>query len=332
MSCACLAALIKALQPPWGLLPPINLPPIMAQLGTAAPGFASLTAGASASASLSALAKLSLPALPIPGATLAAMAGLAATAGQLQSGLGINVFSASAHAQISALMGLFNLLPFDALTLPDIGPLGSLCSTLLMVKASLGINLLAPGAAVALQASLNAMASAAVAVAIPGPTLGLLASYSAVANLAAAAGVGMNFGALGASLSAVASLQIPALSVSPLGLGKLLQYLAALAACKNLFGINPFAVGMTAQLGLALAPLQALASVTMSESLSAAAGAAMAAGSINLNANFSAIAKADLSALIGLKLPSLAPLSMVAAIAGPARGSTPCGGSCPIGI
>lgn len=333
MSCSCLSALLAALQPPWGLLPPINLPPIMAQLGTAAPGFSGLSALASASAraQLSAALALNLPPLPIPPLKLAAAATLAATAGQLKA-LGINIFSPSAGAQISALINLFGLLPFPQIPLPDIGPLASVCSTLLMVKASLGIDLMAPGAAVALQASLDAMASATAHLGLPSAgSLSVLAQYSAVASLAAACGVGLDFGAMLPKLSLVASLQIPGLPPG-LNLAALLHLLAALLAAKNLFGINPLAIGVTAKLGLALEPLKLLASVKMSESLMAAAGAAAGLGSINLSANFSAIASANLSAFASLKLPNLAPLSLVAAVSTQARGMSSCGSGCPISL
>lgn len=333
MSCSCLNALLAALQPPWGLLPDLKLPPIIAHLGTAGHGLSTLSAMASASAcaQLSAALALSLPPLPIPPVTLAAAAGLVATAGQLKSGLGIDIFSASASAQISAMLDLFGLIPFP--TLPNVAPFSMLCSTLLMVKASLGVDLLMPSAAVSLQASLNAMATLAASLNLGAPAghLALLAQYSVVANLSAALGVGLDFHAMMAKLQLVANLKVGGV---PGGLGGLLQFLAALLAAKKLFGFSPFTLDASAKLALALEPLKLLANVTMSESLMAAAGHAGAMGGINFSANFSAIAKvsANMALMANLKLPSLAPVSLVAAVSAQARGMSSCSSSCPIGI
>ena len=334
MSCSCLDALLAAIKPPWGILPDLKIPPIIAQLqgmGAGMSAAASLSANASAHAELSALLKLGLPALPIPPFKMAQMAGIAATAGQLNSGLGINIFDANASAKISALLSLFiNLPPLD---LPKIEPLGSLCSTLLMVKASLGVDLLAPGAAIALKASLSAMAkaTATATLGLPGGSMSVLASYSMMASLAASAGVGLDFGGLAAKLSLVADLNIAGPGWSPMGL---LQYLAALAAALKMFGFNPFTIDASAKLALAFKPLSLLADVHADASAVAAASMAQAAGGINLalSASFAAMATANFSALLALKLPDLAPLSLVAGVAAQARGSSACGSGCPISI
>jgi hypothetical protein len=325
MSCTCLAALLNALKPPWGELPPLTLPPALLQLSAMAGGLAgaSAMANASVAAQLSAIAGLGLPALPIKVGMLAQISATATAVGQIKA-IGIDPFGPNASAQLSLLFAGFNLAPG---AIPSVGPLGPLFAIMAVMKASLGINLLAAGAAASLQASLNAMVSAAASLKVGLPALSLIASYSALAKAAVALGVGADFGAMAGRLTALLSLQIPAFR--PGLLAQLLSFLATRANAISALGFDPFAVGMSAKLSAALAPLNLLASLKLSENLAAAAALGSAVGSANLSANFSAMASANLSALASLKLPNLAPAMMLSVVIGQARNSSACSSSCP---
>jgi hypothetical protein len=324
MSCTCLAALLNALKPPWGELPALTLPPAVLQLSAMAGGLAgaSAMANASVAAQLSAIAGLGLPALPISAGMLAQIAATATAAAQIKANLGIDPFGPNASAQLSLLFAGFNPGP-----LPSVGPLGPLFAIMAVMKASLGINLLAAGAAASLQASLNAMVSAAASLKVGLPALSLIASYSALAKAAASLGVGADFGAMAGRLQLLLSLQLPA--IKPGLLAQLLSFLATRANAISALGFDPFAVGMSARLSAALAPLNLLASLKLSENLAAAAALGSAVNSANLTANFSAMASANLSALASIKLPNLAPAMLLSAVIGQARNSSACSSSCP---
>ena len=197
-----------------------------------------------------------------------------------------------------------------------------------VMKASLGINLLAAGAAASLQASLNAMVSAAASFKVGLPALSLIASYSALAKAAASLPAwGADFGAMAGRLQLLLSLQLPA--IKPGLLAQLLSFLATRANATSALGFDPFAVGMSARLSAALAPLNLLASLKLSENLAAAAALGSAVNSALLSANFSAMASANLSALASIKLPNLAPAMLLSAVIGQARNSSACSSSCP---
>ncbi len=161
---------------------------------------------------------------------------------------------------------------------------------------------------------------------------GLVARANAYASLSAAAtafGGPMN---LLPSLRLIASLRLPTLPASHLNLLALLAALLGLRANLTALGLNVSAsANLTANLRLALQPLLALPPLN----LVTPPAYPMALPTLNASfmASANAIASLNLNAALALRLPNLAPLTLMAALTangGLGRASA-CGSSCPVG-
>jgi hypothetical protein len=301
MGCLCSKDVVKLNAMATLALPPIPMPPIVAQLALAlAP-----PAPPPISAQLS--LALGIPPLSVnAAATLAAVASAAIGA----QAMGIPLLSAKASAQLAATIGSINLnlpllAPLLGLNVQAMLNLSMLASVVAGLKAQLGINLAAPGALGMLQAKLAASASLA------APAM----SMSLTAALAAALGINLAVpGAvpsLTAALAVVATLQLPPLTLPPLQLAKLIGILAATASIKAALGVNLMLPGAVATLNaiLAVLPLSAMANLTLAASIappvvalkaSAAATAALVLPPLSLPMLASISATASLVAQLGI--------------------------------
>jgi len=333
MSCICLPNLknlIAALLPLGGLAT-LRLPAIMETLNAHVASH-----GAPAASSFNARLALSLPALPLSLNMIAQISATATAAAQLRAALGFNPSAGSAgtsglglavsslNFNISGLLPLLPLLP----ALPALTRLSLALSTMAALRANFGIDLLAPGAALRINALFGLPGAA-----LPAPRLNMaaVARAQAYASLSAAATAFGGPALLLPSLRLMASLRLPTLPAQHLNLLALLAALLGLRA--NLtalgLGVNLSASAM-ASLRLALRPMLTLpaldirmpASVTPLPSLNA-----------SFMASAQAIAALNLSAALGLRLPSLAPLTLLANVtmAGSLGRASACSSSCPVG-
>ncbi|MDB6125055.1 MAG: hypothetical protein JWQ71_4048 [Pedosphaera sp.] len=302
-----------------------SIPPIVLTLsetaGALGPASSCLNANANMSAKLSLLA--GLPPLPIPALQLAALAALPPMTALIQSKMGFNPLlpmSAAVTAKLNMTFSLLNGLVLPPISIGPLLQLGTTLSTIATLKAALGINLLAPNASIALQAALNATANLALPLSLAALTNA--SHYAMLASLAASMGISLagGLGPLAASLSLAAAVSLPALTFNPT---ELLAVISALALIRGLLRIDPFAADFSAKLNLGLAPLGALA-VTIPVTLGAAAASGMLLGLLLpcLSMNLQAMAGINCSALIGIPLPNLGPLTLAASLmAGAKTGS-----------
>jgi hypothetical protein len=341
MGCVCAATirdLLRALLA--AQIPPIKLPTLASatlELSSMAGGLGA--ARMAASGSLSVLARLNLPALPLPSVKLAQLASVAPTLALARQAFGVNVLAPNASAQLALAFDSINLLQIPPLPSVPVGPLlqvSGLVSMVMSIRATFGIDLLAPGAGVQLQAALNAMASLSLPT-IPAP----VAQISMVAAIAAALGIdlaGPNAAArLSAALSMLATLRLPKLTIPLLPLAELLALLAALANIQAGLGVNPLGFGASAAISARLAPLGALSpSLPLSLGATAAAGAAASSASALMALDMRLVPSLALALrlpALALPLPDLGPLALAAqlALGTGAHASSPCS-SCPFSL
>jgi hypothetical protein len=337
MNCACLKHLTSLrVGLPQVTLPPI--PPIVMALSETVGGLGpaqsclSLNANANLSARLSLLA--SLPPLPIPPMQLALMAALPPMAAHIQSTMRINPLCPLPPHVSARLDMTFSMLNGLALTPLVIGPLlqlGCTLSTIASVKAMLGVNLLAPNAAVHLNAALSAVANLALPINLQALTTA--SHYALLASVAGSLGVNLaaGIGPLAAALNVAVAVRLPSLGFNPALLTELLAALAALAMIRNTLRIDPFHADFSTRLSASLAPLALLAAVNVPASLTSAAATGMLLAPLIpcLSMNFQAMAAMNFSPLIGIPLPNLGPLSLVASLMAGSRTGA-CASGCPI--
>lgn len=335
MSCVCvsrLADLLKALLN--SLLPLANLqipaPPAISLL-------AALSAAPPPSASLNASLRLvaGLPALSLSQAAVAQIGATMTAAAQINSALGINLFAPGAAARLAIAVQPLSLAAprlgvlLGQIPAAQLAPLSLTLSTIVAVRAAFGVNLLAPGAAMQL--------SAAFAAGLPGfPAMSpaVAQQISAYATLAFAANVAGGVNNLMPALNVMAQLQLPALAIDLGSLAGLAALVNLAASLQSALQLSPVTIDLSAQVQAALAPLAALPPLSLPP-LSGDMPALPPGFSMSLPgfaASAQALASMNLSALVNLSLPPLAPLSLVASIAGNAGLATtsPCG-ACPVG-
>lgn len=332
MSCICLNKLLALLE---GLLPVaslrIDVPPVMARLSASIGNLPP----ASGALNLQAALRLGLPPLPLSLNMVEQISAAATASSQLATLLGIDLCAPGGPTQLGITISSLHInlpkllplpLPFTT-NLPGALRLSLALSTIASVRARLGVDLLAPGALAQLKLAL----SAALGAPISPISLRLMARISAYAKLVAAAQLFGGAHRLLPALNLLAQLRLPTLN---LGLGPL----ASLAAFGGLgmniravLGLNPAAVGFDAQLRLALQPLWALSSLSLSASFGAPT--AWPALSANFAADVHALLGLNLGALGGLRLPNLPPLSLVAGLAGIGglASTSSCSATCPVG-
>lgn len=327
MTCFCsakagsLLASLRLVPPTLGLVPPIS-----ANLGLA------MSAATGMNLALSAAVNLGVPAAVI--ANLTAMASLSAAT---KAAMGVSLTAAlpipSMRAQLLATINSFNansgaftpqLGPLISLQ-ADLAGLANLAGLLLGLKATLGIDLRAPGAIVALQAWLQA----------PAPSLAVSAQVSAISSLMATLGLKADaHGALAAGAMAAVAAQLTA-GLPALGNLNLLALLAGLLpmldAIKLALGVDLRAPNSVVALraALSLLPLSALAQLS----------ATIAVPTPSLNASLAATANAaaplDLSAVAAANLSGVAPIAMalqVTALGGLGLPAGECGQPCPLAL
>ncbi len=267
---------------------------------------------------LRAALRLGLPPLPIPLPQLELIAASATALGQLSLGLGIDLLAPNGPSQLaltlrSLHLNLPRLLPLPiGLTadLPATLSLSMALSTIASVRAGFGIDLLSPGAGLALKLAL------APTLALPLPTASqrpLALRLAAYAKLALAAQAFGGVGRLLPALQLLARLQLPTIGV---GLGPLAALSLRLGLRSQLvaLGLDLHAPNLALRLNAALRPLWALPPLGLS--LSAAAGAVTWPSLLPRFAlDAQALAGLNLRLAARLPLPNLAPFSMVASIA-----------------
>jgi hypothetical protein len=229
-----------------------------------------------------------------------------------------------------------------------------LAAAIANINAAFGVNLMLPGAMVALQAKLDAMAtlSASLMAGSPmmTPALGnlmqLAAAASATARMQASIMSSVAMAGLAASLKLMAQIQLPTMAVSSMDLGTIVNMLMALTGIQSTFGVNMLSVNAALRLQAAIQglPLAAIAQLKISESLMAMATLGTALSPLkpllgmSLTASATASIAASLQAMAAIRLPGLAPISLMATLVAqmnglgfPALASSACSPSCPVG-
>jgi len=321
MTCLCLPrlrALVGHLVPTASLR--VALPPAVASLNAA---LSALPPGAGAGGlSLQAAMRLGLPPLPQPSVQIEQIAASATAVQQLAIGFGIDPLAAGGPSRlVLALRSLRLHLP--QVPLPPVFSLGmrgamSLAlalSTIARVRAMFGIDLLAPGAALALKAALAAS--------VPPPPMApvLALRIAAYAKLAAAAQAFGGVGRLMPALQMLARLELPSLDAGVGPLAMLSLFLGLQASIRSTLGLDPSAPDLQLRLAAALRPLAALPPIAIGAALSTAAPMPSLPSSFALDAQ--AIAGLGLGALASLRLPNLAPLSLAASVSAAAGLASP---------
>ncbi|KQP35426.1 hypothetical protein [Pseudorhodoferax sp. Leaf274] len=326
MTCFCsarlgsLVASLTLLPPTLHLVPPLPPSLLAVAAGPALGGFgpmpaaqaaltANLTAMASLSASLQAAMGMRLTAAMAPAVQASLQASLAATVQSFQAAGSMLALQAGPLANVT--LGLTGLTQLAALVLS--------------VQAAFGIDLRASGALLALQARLDASASAAVQV-------------SAVAAAMAALGLRMDAqGALAANASATALASmvasLPSLSLNLPALLQLSGLVSMVATVQAGLGVNLLAMNAMASLKAALSGLPLAALANLNVTAKAAATAALAAPVPPVPAvppvalNLQAVASANLA--------GVPPLAMLLALSANAKLGLPagsCGQPCPLAL
>jgi hypothetical protein len=306
-------------------LPAIALELPAIDLGLDIGGLGSASILANASAELSAMLDLGLPAFPLSASLLMQLTATANATAHIKAALGIDLFSANASAQLGALgasinanlsAGLAAAFGLDFSMLLKIGAIASLVAS---IEASLGINLALPGAMAALEASLAVMAELSLSA---SAGLTNVASFAAAANLAASLGIDLSAGAgfggaFGGAVELLASLELPSLDFDVALVASLVVALSAVANIKAVFGVDAFSAGAMLALEATIGglPLDLLAKLSLSAKLKAVASAGAQLGPLVPMLGIDLSAMASLSASADLALPNLGPLSLVASLA-----------------
>jgi hypothetical protein len=278
----------------------------------------------------------SLPPLPIHLSLVAKLAANLAAMEQINLALGTNITSSTSASQLrlsiqSLSLHLKMLMPMVQIPphqLAAVLNLGSTLASISQFRTSFGIDLLAPTVAVQLRAALQArLVAQGQAGSISASTAAQLAAYSQLAAAAQAAGGLPN---LIPTLRLMANLQLPMPSLLLMNQISTIMALQQMSLqIQSVLGLNPLSVNLAMMLRERLQPL------SLVESLSASAGAASGGASpisATLAAQISALARMNLRALIGLKIPSLAPLQLLAQFATsfPVTSTSACGPNCPV--
>jgi hypothetical protein len=320
MTCLCLPrlqALIGQLAPVATLhvALPATLPGLAASLALAAPA-------AGAGASLQAALQLALPPLPLPAFAIDQICATATAAIQLALHLGIDLAHPQGPAQLALSLGslqllLPRLLPLLAMLRVDLAgalQLSMALSLIATARTTLGIDLLAPGAALALKLALAARLAVAVpALTLPAPPA-LVLRVAAYARLAEAASAFGGIGRLIPALQLIARLQLPVLGLPVPALAALSLAIGLRAGIASTLGLDVALPGLALRLQAALQPLWALSATAALATGGAPASLPTLGVGFALDAQ--ALASLGLGALAGLRLPDLGPLSLFASVAG----------------
>ncbi|QEG01467.1 hypothetical protein Mal15_55430 [Stieleria maiorica] len=322
----------------------IQVPPVAIQMPPLPAGAAGLAAAAGIAAAVNVTAEMAASgaldavlSAELPPFSLEAVLAMESMA-QVGASLGIEMTSPSAAMDLSLAAGALNIA---APALGDLGgalgaamePLGGLPMALginAAIESSLGIDMAAPGAAAALEASLAAALEASLAM---SGTLGLSAAGGgsfamelalAARALNAALALGFNPAAPGefaAALEMAGGLEVPPLAMSAGEMGEVSAGLSDFGLVSGAMGGQPMEMALPAmEAGAAAlaANLEAAvdASAAMAAELTGGAG-----GSAELAAAMSAAAEAPMPAAPALSamemggLPSMGDLSVAATMA-----------------
>lgn len=310
-----------------GTLP---LPPSIGQLNA----YASTLASPPSTLAFNSKLALSLPPLPVSFHLVEQISATATAMETLHAGLGVSPLApggASTLAlaitplkfNLAALMPLLPRLPL----LPSLTSLSLALSCVAMLRARLGIDLLAP------KVALNVNAALGLPGANPAAPLSPLAAQAAArarayAKLSAAAAIFGGPPKLLPSLRLAAQIRLPQIPGN-MNLLALLAALNGLRANLAALGITHLSAAAIADLRVQLRPLTLLPPLALNLNSLASPGALPM-----LDANFmlsaQAIAALKLSAVANLQLPNLAPLSLLANVSAVGLSSPAACSSCPM--
>jgi hypothetical protein len=261
-----------------------------------------------------------LPPLPFPAAQLDRLCATATAVAQIGAALGINLLQPGAGARLAGSLASLRL-SWPRL-MPQLAPLSAnLAATVQLATALsvigqartlLGLDLLAPGAALQLQ-----LALAVPAVAMP-PAAGLppvlQARVAAYARLGQAASLLGGVNRLLPALEVLARLQLPALSLPAAALGTLSLLLSLRQNLGAVLGLAPQAGDFALRLQARLQPLWALAALKLpAPGLSAPPLPAWPGA--GFEATLSTLAALPLAAVAQLKWPELGAPGLMAGVA-----------------
>jgi hypothetical protein len=346
MSCICfrnLTDLLKSLIPvvQLNLKIPLVVPKIAAitealTAGGAAPAPASMM---SADAALT--LALSLPRLPISLHLVQQITATLQAAEQIAATFGLDSYSQAAMSQLQLTINTLAInlslsLPKFAFDTPKLLAALDLSSTMAAAarfQAMFGIDLYAPTAAAQIRARLRACIKLGdTAAAAPAMmTAAMSANLAAYAQLAAALQMTGGLMNLLPKLNLLASIKFPQISLKLFNdMATVMALQQSMMNLQTMFSLNPLDMNLALALKAQLQPLLFLETFELDGDF----GSAAAPGSwfpVDLSVQASLIAQMNLSALLALKLPSLAPLSLAAQfVAGSnAMQTSSCDPSCP---
>jgi len=264
--------------------------------------------------------QLALPPLPLSPFAIEQISATASAASQLALHLGIDLLHADGPARLALMLGslrfaLPGLLPLLATLRVDLVaamPLSLALSTIARARTALGIDLLAPNAALALKLALAARFGAPALPALPAPPA-ITVRVAAYAKLALAASAFGGVGRLLPALQLIASIRLPSLGLPLPGLAALSLLIGLREALQATLGLDATLPDLQMRLQMALRPLWSLSAL-------ATPGTGSPLPLPALSARFAldaqALAGLGLGALAGLRLPDFGPLSLFASVAG----------------
>ena len=317
---------------PLGNLGTIPLPASLAQLNAHT---SSLSGPAASNLSFNPKLALSLPPLPISLNLVEQISATATAVEALTANLGFSPLAPGGASQLAlaitplklSLAALLPLLPL----MPNLASLTSLSLALRCVatlRATLGVDLLLPKVALNVNAALGLPGA-------PAAPLSPVAMHAATramayAKLSAAMAILGGPPHLLPMLRLAAQIRLPQMPGN-LNLLALLAALLGLRANLLALGFSNFSLAAIADLRLQLKPLLTLPPLALNLT-----GLGGASALPTLNANFmlsaQAIAGLNLAAIANLKLPNLAPLTLIASVAAGGGLSSPAAcSSCPVG-
>jgi len=271
--------------------------------------------------------QLGLPPLPLPPLVIEQIAATATSVSQLALHLGIDLMHADGLARLSLSLGsLRALLPSLASLLAtlrvDLAGAMRLSLGLSLVataRTALGIDLLAPNATLALKLALAARLGAPAP--LPAMAPALLARVSAYARLAAAATAFGGIDRLVPALGLVARLQLPNLALPVPALASLSLLVGLRDALTTTPGLDATLPGLQLRLQAAIRPLWSLSALVVAAG--PVGGLALPPLGVRFALDAQALAGIGLGTVARLRLPDLAPLSLLASVAGAAALAAP---------
>ncbi|MGE0385114.1 MAG: hypothetical protein AB7Q97_10320 [Gammaproteobacteria bacterium] len=321
MSCVCLERLLDLLKPVLPLAAiEIPMPPALPRLAAILPAMENAM---SPDSGWSAFTNWDLPPLPISASLIANIGLMGATFKLVQSAFNINLTMPDAALRMSDLIFSLN---FNLGQLPKISAgawgIPLLMATAARVHNNFGINMFDPSQLPKLSANL-AMNLAPPAIPLDLRLAQTLGDYGTLS--VACSDFGGAFNIVPAMLK-MSKLSLPPITV-PLDLLALLASLLTVPASCGTFGFDPTLPNFGVSLLAAIQPLM-LALPRLNIPIYAGGGQGMMPPS-DFALNAPQIPQIDFKPLIGLPIPPLPPLALMATLGG-ATSNSSCGGGCPV--